>query len=68
MGDLRPHGQAAGFTHRLLDPEVKAELGITDGLLRLSVGLEDSEDLWPTSRTRSPRRTFAPRRNEGGTG
>lgn len=36
----------AGLTHRLVDPEVKAELGITDGLLRLSVGLEDVEDLW----------------------
>ena len=36
----------AGLTHRLGDPEVKAEFGITDGLLRLSVGLEDPEDLW----------------------
>jgi methionine-gamma-lyase len=36
----------AGLTHRLVEPEVKAELGITDGLLRLSVGLEDVEDLW----------------------
>jgi hypothetical protein len=29
-----------------IEPEVKAEPGITDGLLRLSVGLEDVEDLW----------------------
>lgn len=36
----------AGLTHRLVSPEVKVELGITDGLLRLSVGLEDAEDLW----------------------
>jgi cystathionine beta-lyase/cystathionine gamma-synthase len=36
----------AGLTHRLLDERVKAELGITDGLLRLSIGLEDPEDLW----------------------
>jgi methionine-gamma-lyase len=36
----------AGLTHRLVDPGVKDELGITDGLLRLSVGLEDVEDLW----------------------
>jgi cystathionine beta-lyase/cystathionine gamma-synthase len=36
----------AGLTHGLVDPEVKAELGITDGLLRLSVGLENVEDLW----------------------
>ena len=36
----------AGLTHRLVDEDVKAELGITDGLLRLSVGLEDVDDLW----------------------
>lgn len=36
----------AGLTHRLVEERVKAELGITDGLLRLSVGLEDAEDLW----------------------
>jgi cystathionine beta-lyase/cystathionine gamma-synthase len=36
----------AGLTHRLVAPEVRAEHGITDGLLRLSVGLEDVEDLW----------------------
>ena len=36
----------AGLTHRLVDPEVRAAAGITDGLLRLSVGLEDVDDLW----------------------
>jgi cystathionine beta-lyase/cystathionine gamma-synthase len=36
----------AGLTHRLVDPAVKVECGISDGLLRLSVGLEDVEDLW----------------------
>ena len=36
----------AGLTHRLVDPVARAECGITDGLLRLSVGLEDVEDLW----------------------
>ena len=36
----------AGLTHRLVDPDAKAASGITDGLLRLSVGLEDVEDLW----------------------
>jgi methionine-gamma-lyase len=36
----------AGLTHHLVPDDVKAELGITDGLLRLSVGLEDAEDLW----------------------
>lgn len=36
----------AGLTHRKVDSQVCAELGISDGLLRLSVGLEDAEDLW----------------------
>ena len=36
----------AGLTHRLVDERVKAELGITDGLLRLSAGLENADDLW----------------------
>ena len=36
----------AGLTHRLVDPAAKAAAGITDGLLRLSVGLEDAGDLW----------------------
>ena len=35
----------ATTTHQRLKPEVRAELGIGDGLLRLSVGLEDIEDL-----------------------
>jgi len=36
----------AGLTHRLVDLAVREELGIGEGLLRLSVGLEDTEDLW----------------------
>ena len=35
----------ATTTHQRLKPEERAELGISDGLLRLSVGLEDPEDL-----------------------
>ncbi|MGE0700148.1 MAG: O-succinylhomoserine sulfhydrylase [Hyphomicrobiaceae bacterium] len=35
----------ATTTHQRLKPELKAELGITDGLVRLSVGLEAPEDL-----------------------
>lgn len=35
----------ATTTHRLLDPAVQAELGITPGLVRLSVGIEDPRDL-----------------------
>jgi O-succinylhomoserine sulfhydrylase len=32
-------------THQRLAPEARAELGITSGLLRLSVGLEDAADI-----------------------
>lgn len=36
----------AGLTHRLVDPDARAANGITPGLLRLAVGLEDVHDLW----------------------
>ena len=36
----------AGLTPRVVDPQAKADSGIGPGLLRLSVGLEDAEDLW----------------------
>jgi O-succinylhomoserine sulfhydrylase len=32
-------------THSKLTPEARAELGVTSGMLRLSVGLEDADDL-----------------------
>ncbi|WP_421854203.1 O-succinylhomoserine sulfhydrylase [Oricola sp.] len=35
----------ATTTHKNLSEEVRAELGISDGLVRLSVGLEDADDL-----------------------
>lgn len=35
----------ATTTHQRLKPEARAELGISDGMLRLSVGLEAAEDL-----------------------
>jgi O-succinylhomoserine sulfhydrylase len=35
----------ATTTHKNLAPEARAELGIGDGTLRLSVGLEDADDL-----------------------
>lgn len=35
----------ATTTHQRLKPEARAELGITDGMVRLSVGLEDAGDL-----------------------
>jgi cystathionine beta-lyase/cystathionine gamma-synthase len=36
---------AASTTHRQLDAEARRAAGIADGLIRLSVGLEDVEDL-----------------------
>ncbi|MFB4475612.1 PLP-dependent transferase, partial [Oceanobacillus caeni] len=35
----------AKMTHASIPKERREELGITDGLIRLSVGIEDSEDL-----------------------
>lgn len=35
----------ATTTHQRLTPEARAAMGISDGMLRLSVGLEDAEDL-----------------------
>jgi cystathionine beta-lyase/cystathionine gamma-synthase len=36
----------ASTSHRGLSPEQRAALGITPGLVRLSIGLEDPDDLW----------------------
>jgi len=36
----------ASMTHRVVDAEAKKKVGITDSLVRLSVGLEDPEDIW----------------------
>jgi O-succinylhomoserine sulfhydrylase len=35
----------ATTTHRRLTPQARADAGITDGVVRISVGLEDAEDL-----------------------
>ena len=35
----------ASMTHASVEPERRAALGITEGLVRLSVGIEDAEDL-----------------------
>jgi O-succinylhomoserine sulfhydrylase len=35
----------ATTTHQRLSPEARTELGVSDGMLRLSVGLEDPEDI-----------------------
>lgn len=36
----------ATMTHAAMSPEARREAGIADGLIRLSVGVEDVEDLW----------------------
>ena len=35
----------ASTTHQLVDPEVRAAEGVGDGLVRLSIGIEEAEDL-----------------------
>lgn len=35
----------ASTTHASMSPEARAEMGVTEGLLRINVGLEDVEDL-----------------------
>jgi cystathionine gamma-lyase len=37
--------QPATMTHASVEPEVRREAGIADGLLRLSVGIEEADDL-----------------------
>jgi O-acetylhomoserine/O-acetylserine sulfhydrylase-like pyridoxal-dependent enzyme len=38
-------GHAASTTHRQMDADARRAAGIADGLVRLSVGLEDVDDL-----------------------
>ncbi|WP_416908238.1 MAG: O-succinylhomoserine sulfhydrylase [Polymorphobacter sp.] len=46
LGDSRTlMTHPATTTHASVSPEVRAEMGITEGMLRLSVGLEDADDL-----------------------
>ena len=46
LGDAKSLATHPGTTtHQRLTPEARAAMGITDGMLRLSVGLEDVEDL-----------------------
>jgi methionine-gamma-lyase len=35
----------ASMTHSVVDPEIREEAGITDGLVRLSVGTENADDI-----------------------
>ena len=46
LGDSRSLAtHPATTTHMRIGPEERARLGITDGVIRLSVGLEDAQDL-----------------------
>ncbi len=38
-------GHAASTTHRKMDPDARRAAGIADGLVRVSVGIEDVEDI-----------------------
>jgi methionine-gamma-lyase len=38
-------GHAASTTHRQMDPDARRAAGIADGLVRVSVGIEDAEDI-----------------------
>ena len=38
-------GHAASTTHRQMDPEARRAAGIADGLVRVSVGIEDADDI-----------------------
>jgi cystathionine beta-lyase/cystathionine gamma-synthase len=44
-GTMTLVGHAASTTHRQMDPGARRAAGIGDGLVRVSVGLEDVEDL-----------------------
>jgi O-succinylhomoserine sulfhydrylase len=47
LGDSRSIAtHPASTTHSKLKPEERAEVGISDGLVRLSIGLEHIEDVW----------------------
>jgi cystathionine gamma-synthase/O-succinylhomoserine sulfhydrylase len=46
IGDSRSlMAHPATTTHYAIGPEVRAQMGVSDGMLRLSVGLEDPQDL-----------------------
>ena len=38
-------GHPATMTHASVPPELRRKMGLTDSLIRLSVGIEDVEDL-----------------------
>jgi O-succinylhomoserine sulfhydrylase len=44
LGDAKSLVTHPATTHQRLTPQARAELGITDGIVRLSVGLEHEDD------------------------
>jgi O-succinylhomoserine sulfhydrylase len=47
LGDTRSIAtHPASTTHSKLTPEQRFDVGITDGLVRLSIGLEHVDDIW----------------------
>jgi cystathionine beta-lyase/cystathionine gamma-synthase len=47
LGDVRTLlTHPASTTHSSMERERRVAAGISDGLMRLSVGIEDAEDLW----------------------
>lgn len=47
LGDVRSIAtHPASTTHSKLSPEQRADVGISDGLVRLSIGLEHVDDIW----------------------
>ncbi len=47
LGDVRSIAtHPASTTHSKLSPEERAKVGISDGLIRLSIGLEHFDDIW----------------------
>ena len=55
-------GHAASTTHRQYAPEARRAAGITDGLVRVSVGLEDADDLLDGHRARAGEDLMADRK------
>lgn len=45
-GTITSISHPATSSHTMVPPEIRAELGISEGLLRISTGIEDVGDLW----------------------
>jgi cystathionine gamma-lyase len=54
------------MTHASVPPDVRAKLGISDGLVRLSVGVEDAADLEADVRQALEAAAAAGARSSGG--